>query len=45
MKQNWHSPIHEPVAIGNAAVRKEETDLVEGLRHQGDKVPERVRVL
>ena len=37
--------VHVSEAIGRAAVREEERDLVTRLRSQCDKVPEHVRVL
>merc|ERR1719234_2661959 len=37
--------IHESVAIGGSAVRKQEGDLVSGHGHEGDEVPEHVGVL
>ena len=37
--------IHVLVAIRNAAIGKQEADLMGGLRTQGDEIPEHVRVL
>ena len=39
------SPVHESVAIRSSSIRKEERNLVGRHGHQGDEVPEGVRVL